>query len=143
MSGLSAAIGTLSTNVATLDSKTDGFAAASAGIQQIISGFAELTKNNEALTTGAATLAKNGPMLNNGIKTLQSGTTQLLSGLGTLSTQLTNGAGQAGSGRRARYASRWRKNAEVRYKRAGKRREESSIPEQASCLTVQTHWNPA
>ena len=58
MSGLSTAIGTLSTNAATLDSKTDGFAAAAAGIQQMISGFAELTKNNEALTTGAATTCK-------------------------------------------------------------------------------------
>ena len=36
MSGLSAAIGTLSTNVATLDSMTDGFSAAYSGILHFI-----------------------------------------------------------------------------------------------------------
>lgn len=141
MKALSAAIGTLSTNVATLDSKTDGFASCICWYPADHLRLCRAYKEQRSTDYRRSDLAKNGPMLNNGIKTLQSGTTQLLSGLGTLSTQLTNGAGQlaANSGTLRDGA----KNAEVRYKRAGKRREEARFPEQASCLTVQTHWNPA
>lgn len=88
MQDFNAAMGNLSTQVATLNTQ------ASAGIKQLLDGFAQLDANNETLTGGAAQLKANSASLTSGAAALQTGAGQLIEGLNQLSTQMTEGAGQ-------------------------------------------------